>query len=109
MICPFSCATSQLSDDIAFRFGNQGWDKYPLTADTYADWLAGSSGDVTNIFLDYETFGEHFWKETGIFNFLSYLPPRAGETGRQDHPPHGGPAELPAGRHDRCPRYHLVG
>ena len=27
-----------------------------------------------NIFLDYETFGEHFWKETGIFNFLSYLP-----------------------------------
>ena len=64
----------QLSDDIAFRFANQGWDKYPLTADTYAGWLSGTPGDVTNIFLDYETFGEHFWKETGIFNFLSHLP-----------------------------------
>jgi len=64
----------QLSDDIAFRFGNQGWDKYPLTADTYAHWLSGTSGDIINIFLDYETFGEHFWKETGIFAFLSHLP-----------------------------------
>jgi alpha-amylase len=64
----------QLSDDIAFRFANQGWDKYPLTADTYAGWLAGTSGDLINIFLDYETFGEHFWKETGIFEFLSHLP-----------------------------------
>jgi len=64
----------QLSDDIAFRFANTGWDKYPLTADTYADWLGGTSGDVVNIFLDYETFGEHFWKETGIFAFLSHLP-----------------------------------
>lgn len=64
----------RLSDDIAFRFANRGWDKYPLTADTYAGWLSGSRGDVTNIFLDYETFGEHFWQETGIFNFLSYLP-----------------------------------
>jgi len=64
----------QLSDDIAFRFGNQGWDKYPLTADTYADWISGTKGDVVNLFLDYETFGEHFWKETGIFSFLSFLP-----------------------------------
>ncbi len=64
----------QLSDDIAFRFANRGWDKYPLTADTYAGWLAGTPGDLINIFLDYETFGEHFWKETGIFGFLSYLP-----------------------------------
>ncbi len=64
----------QLSDDIAFRFANRGWDKYPLTADIYAGWLSGTTGDVTNIFLDYETFGEHFWEETGIFNFLSYLP-----------------------------------
>ncbi len=64
----------QLSDDIAFRFANQGWDKYPLRADTYAGWLSGTQGDVTNIFLDYETFGEHFWEDTGIFNFLSHLP-----------------------------------
>lgn len=71
----------QLSDDIAFRFGNQGWDKYPLTANTYADWIAGTSGDLINIFLDYETFGEHFWKETGILNFLSYLPTELGNRG----------------------------
>jgi alpha-amylase len=64
----------QLSDDIAFRFANRTWDKYPLTADTYADWVAATGGDITNIFLDYETFGEHFWEETGIFNFLAHLP-----------------------------------
>ena len=71
----------QLSDDIAFRFGNQGWDKYPLSADTYAGWIAGTPGDLINIFLDYETFGEHFWKETGILNFLSYLPTELGNRG----------------------------
>ncbi len=64
----------QLSDDIAFRFANRGWDQYPLTADTYAGWLAGTTGDIANIFIDYETFGEHIWKETGIFGFLSHLP-----------------------------------
>jgi alpha-amylase len=63
-----------LSDDIAFRFANSSWDKYPLTAGTYADWLGASPGEVINIFLDYETFGEHFWKETGILEFLRYLP-----------------------------------
>jgi alpha-amylase len=63
-----------LSDDIAFRFANRSWERYPLTADTYADWVASSSGDVINVFLDYETFGEHFWKETGIFEFLQALP-----------------------------------
>ena len=71
----------QLSDDIAFRFANTGWDKYPLTADTYAGWLAGTGGDLVTLFLDYETFGEHFWKETGIFNFLSYLPGELAERG----------------------------
>ena len=63
-----------LSDDIAFRFANTSWERYPLTADTYADWVASSPGDIVNVFLDYETFGEHFWKETGIFNFLQALP-----------------------------------
>jgi alpha-amylase len=71
---PVLLRDTQLSDDIAFRFANRGWDKYPLTADTYAGWIAGTSGDLVNIFIDYETFGEHIWKETGIFNFLSYLP-----------------------------------
>jgi len=71
---PVLLRDTQLSDDIAFRFANQGWDKYPLNADTYARWLAETPGDLINIFIDYETFGEHFWKETGIFEFISHLP-----------------------------------
>ncbi len=63
-----------LSDDIAFRFANRSWEQYPLKADTYAGWVASSPGDIVNVFLDYETFGEHFWKETGIFDFLRALP-----------------------------------
>jgi alpha-amylase len=64
----------QLSDDIALRFANANWDKYPLTADTYAGWLAATWGDLTNIFLDYETFGYHLKEETGILEFLTHLP-----------------------------------
>jgi len=72
-----------LSDDIAFRFTNRSWDKYPLQADTYARWVAQSTGDVVNVFLDYESFGEHLWPETGIFEFMRHLP---GELSAQDVP-----------------------
>lgn len=71
----------QLSDDIAIRFSNTGWDKYPLTAGAYATWLATSPGDIITIFLDYETFGEHFGKETGILEFLRYLPVEMAQKG----------------------------
>ena len=71
---PVLLRDTQLSDDIAFRFANRGWDKYPLNADTYAHWLAKTPGDLINIFIDYETLGEHFWRETGIFEFISHLP-----------------------------------
>ena len=64
----------RLSDDIGFRFSKIDWIEYPLTADKYASWLAASQGQTINLFLDYETFGEHQWKETGIFDFLEYLP-----------------------------------
>ena len=64
----------KLSDDIGFRFSNQNWSEFPLTADKYARWLSNCKGDLMNIFLDYETFGEHQWMETGIFDFLKYLP-----------------------------------
>ncbi len=64
-----------LSDDIAFRFGNRDWGEWPLTADKFAHWL-GANQDATNfdLFMDYETFGEHQWEATGIFEFLSHLP-----------------------------------
>lgn len=64
----------RLSDDIAFRFSEQSWSEHPLTADKYASWLASTPGECINIFLDYETFGEHQWPETGIFEFLRHLP-----------------------------------
>jgi alpha-amylase len=65
-----------LSDDIAFRFSNRNWNEWPLTADKYASWInkLASSSELLNIFLDYETFGEHNWKESGIFDFLAALP-----------------------------------
>ncbi|MBO5984853.1 MAG: glycoside hydrolase family 57 protein [Rikenellaceae bacterium] len=64
----------KLSDDIAFRFSNQGWDQYPLTADKFAQWVADENGEVMNLFMDYETFGEHQKATTGIFDFMKALP-----------------------------------
>jgi len=67
----------RLSDDVAFRFSNQGWPEWPLTAPKFADWLAKTEGHSINLFMDYETFGEHNWPETGIFQFLEHLPKEA--------------------------------
>lgn len=64
----------RLSDDIGFRFANRGWDQYPLTADKYSEWVRASPGDLVTIYIDYETFGEHFREETGILEFLRHLP-----------------------------------
>jgi alpha-amylase len=66
----------RLSDDIAFRFSNRGWKEFPLTADKFARWVHAISGngEILNLFMDYETFGEHQWESTGIFNFLKHLP-----------------------------------
>lgn len=66
----------KLSDDIAFRFSQASWDAYPLTADKYVDWLKSISWteEIVNLFMDYETFGEHQWKESGIFDFMYHLP-----------------------------------
>lgn len=65
----------QLSDDIGFRFSNHSWIEWPLTAEKFAKWInTYQNQQVVNIFLDYETFGEHQWAETGIFNFMRSLP-----------------------------------
>ena len=65
-----------LSDDIAFRFSNPNWHHYPLTASKYAKLIHHyqTNADCINLFMDYETFGEHQWKETGIFEFMEHLP-----------------------------------
>lgn len=66
----------RLSDDIAFRFSDSNWSHWPLTADTFADWVrkVDDEGEVCNLFMDFETFGEHQPKDTGIFDFLEALP-----------------------------------
>lgn len=62
----------KLSDDIAFRFGNRTWSEWPLTPDKYTSWINGSleHGTTANLFMDFETFGEHQWSDTDIFGFF---------------------------------------
>ncbi|WP_252900819.1 hypothetical protein [Vulcanisaeta sp. JCM 14467] len=67
----------RLSDDIGFRFSNKSWDQWPLTADKYMAWVRATPGDFVLIGLDFETFGEHHWRESGIFDFLAWLPKEA--------------------------------
>jgi alpha-amylase len=68
----------RLSDDIAFRFSQQSWSDWPLTTEKFVDWLnnTAENEEVINLFMDYETFGEHQWAETGIFDFMRALPGR---------------------------------
>jgi alpha-amylase len=66
----------RLSDDIAFRFSNQTWAEWPLTAEKFARWLnqVNGNGYAVNLFMDYETLGEHQWADSGIFDFFRHLP-----------------------------------
>jgi alpha-amylase len=64
----------KLSDDVAFRFSSRSWSEWPLKAERYADWIKNCEGSSVNLFMDYETFGEHQWSDTGIFDFLRELP-----------------------------------
>lgn len=70
------------SDDIGFRFSSRWWEEWPLTAEKYASWLAAAQGQVIVLFIDYETLGEHHWPESGIYDFLKWLP---GEVIKWDH------------------------
>jgi len=73
----------KLSDDIAFRFSERRWEGWPLTADKFSNWIDkhNGNGNIINLFMDYETFGEHQWKETGIFEFLKHFPLKILEKG----------------------------
>lgn len=66
----------RLSDDIAFRFSNRLWEQWPLSAEKFAGWVSqiNGHGETCGLFMDYETFGEHQWADTGIFDFLKHLP-----------------------------------
>ncbi|HUR63515.1 MAG TPA: glycoside hydrolase family 57 protein [Candidatus Thermoplasmatota archaeon] len=93
----------KLSDDVAFRFSSHSWVQFPLTADKYANWLAATPGQTVNLFMDYETFGEHQWPETGIFQFLEHLPR---ETSRHQHLQYALPREV-AARHEPVDSLHV--
>jgi alpha-amylase len=94
----------RLSDDVAFRFSDRNWPEYPLTAAKYAHWLHRIHRDeaVINLFMDYETIGEHQWKETGIFDFFKELP---GEILRRGDFVFQTPAEA-AGSHEAAGEIH---
>ncbi|EPG75488.1 glycoside hydrolase, family 57 [Leptospira fainei serovar Hurstbridge str. BUT 6] len=66
----------RLSDDIAFRFSERSWSAYPLKADKFSNWVhsVAGNGECINLFMDFETFGEHQWADSGIFEFLKQLP-----------------------------------
>jgi alpha-amylase len=65
----------KLSDDVAFRFSDRNWSEWPVTADKFVHWLGTDQMAQTyNLFMDYETFGEHQWEDSGIFDFLRHLP-----------------------------------
>ncbi len=72
-----------LSDDLGFRFSDPSWPGYPLTAEKFASWMAGCEGDVVNLFMDYETIGEHHWGETGIYKFWQAIPAALIDAGLQ--------------------------
>ncbi len=65
----------KLSDDIAFRFSNHSWSEWPLKSETYLKWIKGTPAkeDFVNLFMDYETFGEHQSVESGIHKFLDHF------------------------------------
>lgn len=73
---PLLLKNYRLSDDIAFRFSQKSWSGWPLTAAKYAHWIHSLAGraEIINLFMDYETIGEHQWEDTGIFQFLEELP-----------------------------------
>lgn len=77
----------RLSDDIAFRFSNRAWNEWPLTAEKFAGWVNNINGNgyLCNLFMDYETFGEHQWADTGIFQFLNSLPEKVFDIARGEN------------------------
>ncbi|USN96031.1 MAG: polysaccharide deacetylase family protein [Candidatus Nomurabacteria bacterium] len=90
----------QLSDDLAFRFGDQSWNEWPLSVDKYASWVASNSeGPLVNLFMDFETFGEHQWADTGIFTFFeAFVAKWLSESGNSFQTVTGAARELePAG------------
>jgi alpha-amylase len=93
---PLLLRDARLSDDVAFRFSQRSWNEWPLTAEKYDRWVSGLSGEVLSLFMDFETFGEHQWHETGIFAFFEEWVDRASAHGATFWTPSQAIASLPA-------------
>jgi len=74
---------TRLADDLGFRFSDPAWAEYPLTSEKFAHWLDECEGDIVNLFMDYETIGEHQDQGTGIFDFWENLPQAVDDAGLQ--------------------------
>ena len=83
-----------LSDDVGYRFSNRTWSSWPLLAETYAHWLREAWGDFVFLGWDYETFGEHHRRDSGIFEFIRRLPEELTQRGMQTRKPSEIIAEL---------------
>jgi alpha-amylase len=93
---PLLVRNYRLSDDVAFRFSNRSWTEWPLTPEKYDQWVSRLSGDVLSLFMDFETFGEHQWKDTGIFEFFeAWVDRRLGRPGAAFLTPSQAIATLP--------------
>lgn len=102
---PLLLRNHRLSDDVAFRFSNRQWSEWPLTPAKYDRWIRGLEGDVLSLFMDFETFGEHQWKETGIFEFFeSWVDLRLSRRGAAFLTPSEAIATLPQGEALSAPR-----
>lgn len=72
-----------LSNDLAFRFSDPSWGGYPLTWEKFTAWIGQSPGDIVNLFMDYESIGEHQKEEQGIYEFWRKVPEILIESGSQ--------------------------
>lgn len=64
----------RLSDAIAYRFADSRSPDFPMTDEKFAILVSQIGGRLCNLFMDYETFGEHQPAATGIFDFFRALP-----------------------------------
>ena len=94
------CRHHQLSDDVGYRFSDRDWSMWPLTPDTYGGWLRDTWGDVVTLGWDFETFGEHHRKDSGIFRFMPALNAQIKKRGVRMMLPSEAVAELDEPRHE---------
>lgn len=93
-----------LSNDLAFRFSDPSWSGFPLTWEKFTAWIGRSPGDLVNLFMDYESIGEHQKKEQGIYEFWRKVPEILIESGAQWVTPSEAVAIYAARQGYDCPR-----